>query len=129
MAPIRTKPIAWIAPCVCPDQSPRAIARKTACIQGFIHVRVARIGKLLCSVVFLHTEQTMEEESVLSIQEAFGDLKDPRSRTPTHNLQEMLVVALCAILCGAETWVGIQIWAQGKLEWLRRFVPLCNGVP
>ncbi|MFL9989688.1 transposase family protein [Paraburkholderia sediminicola] len=45
----------------------------------------------------------MEEERVLSIQEAFGDLTDPRSRTPTHNLQEMLVVALCAILCGAET--------------------------
>jgi predicted transposase YbfD/YdcC len=71
----------------------------------------------------------MEEGSVWSIQEAFGDLKDPRSRTPTHKLEEMLVVALCAILCGAETWVGIQIWAQGKLEWLRRFVPLCNGVP
>jgi hypothetical protein len=67
-------------------------------------------------VVFLHTEQTMEEGSVLSIQEAFGDLKDPRSRTPTHNLEEMLVVALCAILCGAETWSGIQIWAQGKLS-------------
>ena len=71
----------------------------------------------------------MEEGSVLGIQEAFGDLKDPRSRTPTHNLEEMLMVALCAILCGAETWVGVQIWAQGKLEWLRRFVPLCNGVP
>lgn len=71
----------------------------------------------------------MEEQSVLSIQEAFGDLEDPRSRTPTHNLQEMLVVALCAILCGAETWVGIQVWAQDRLEWLRRFVPLCNGVP
>ncbi|MFL9989687.1 transposase family protein, partial [Paraburkholderia sediminicola] len=25
--------------------------------------------------------------------------------------------------------MGIQIWTQGKLEWLRRFVPLCNGVP
>ena len=71
----------------------------------------------------------MEEDSVLSIEEAFGDLKDPRSHTPTHNLQEMLVVALCAILCGAETWVGIQVRAQDRHEWLRRFVPLCNGVP
>jgi predicted transposase YbfD/YdcC len=71
----------------------------------------------------------MKEESVLSIQEAFGDLKDPRSRTSLHNLQEMLLIALCAILCGAETWVAIQIWAQEKLGWLRRFVPLENGIP
>ncbi|MFL9989544.1 transposase family protein [Paraburkholderia sediminicola] len=41
----------------------------------------------------------------------------------------MLVVAPCAIQCGAENWVGIQIWAHGKLEWRRRFAPLCNGVP
>jgi hypothetical protein len=49
----------------------------------------------------------MEEGSVWSIQEAFGDLKDPRSRTPTHKLEEMLVVALCAILCGAEGSVAL----------------------
>lgn len=41
------------------------------------------------------------QEDVFSIEEAFGDLRDPRSRTPAHDLTEMLVVALCAILSGA----------------------------
>lgn len=68
-------------------------------------------------------------QDVLSIDEAFGDLRDPRSRTPAHDLQEMLVVALCAILSGADSWVAIQLWAEAKLDWLRRYVPLASGVP
>jgi hypothetical protein len=41
--------------------------------------------------------------ALLSREETFGDPKDPRSRTPAHDLTEMLVVALCAILSGAAT--------------------------
>jgi predicted transposase YbfD/YdcC len=66
---------------------------------------------------------------LLSIEEAFGDLKDPRSRTPAHDLTEMLVVALCAILSGADSWIGIELWGQAKLEWLRRHIPLLQGIP
>jgi hypothetical protein len=47
-------------------------------------------------------------EDVLSIEEAFGDLRDPHSRTRAHDLTEMLVVALCAVLSGADSWVAIQ---------------------
>ncbi len=39
-----------------------------------------------------------DEYEPLSLQDAFGDLKDPRVRTPEHDLTEMLVVALAAIL-------------------------------
>jgi hypothetical protein len=53
---------------------------------------------------------------VLSIEEAFGDLRDSRSRTPAHDLTEMLVVALCAILSGADSWVAIQTGA--KQSWI-----------
>lgn len=48
-----------------------------------------------------------DEYEPLSLQDAFGDLKDPRVRTPEHDLTEMLVVALAAILSGADSWVGI----------------------
>ncbi|CAE6737009.1 ISAs1 family transposase ISTha2 [Paraburkholderia domus] len=65
------------------------------------------------------------QEDVLSIEEAFGD---PRSRTPSHDLTEMLVVALCAILSGADSWVAIQTWAEAKLDWLRGYLPLVNGI-
>jgi hypothetical protein len=37
---------------------------------------------------------------ILSIEEAVGELRDPRSRTPAHDLREMLMVALCVILGG-----------------------------
>ncbi|VVE54730.1 ISAs1 family transposase [Pandoraea sputorum] len=66
---------------------------------------------------------------VLSIEEAFGDLSDPRSRTPVHGLTEVLLVALCAILSGANNWAGIELWGRAKLNWLRRHVPLKNGIP
>jgi predicted transposase YbfD/YdcC len=68
-------------------------------------------------------------QDVLNIEEAFGDLKDPRRREPEHDLSEMLLVALCAILCGADSWVAIELWGQAKLEWLRRYVPLAKGIP
>ncbi|WP_258187900.1 ISAs1 family transposase [Trinickia symbiotica] len=68
-------------------------------------------------------------DELLSIEEAFGDLKDPRSRTPEHGLTEMLVVALCAILAGADSWSAIELWGQEKLQWLRRHVQLQNGIP
>ncbi len=68
-------------------------------------------------------------DDVLSIEEAFGDLKDPRSRTPAHDLTGMLMVALCAILCGADSWMAIQAWGEAKLEWLRCYIPLELGIP
>jgi len=69
------------------------------------------------------------DDDILSIEETFGDLKDPRSRTPAHDLTEMLMVALCAILSGADSWMGIELWGQAKLEWLRRHIPLQQGIP
>ena len=41
----------------------------------------------------------------------------------------MLVVVLCAILADADSGSGIELWAQAKLEWLRRHLPLKNGIP
>jgi predicted transposase YbfD/YdcC len=67
-------------------------------------------------------------DDILSIEEAFGDLKDPRSRTPEYDLSGMLMVALCAILCGADSWVAIQTWGDEKLDWLRRHIPLEHGI-
>ncbi|WP_415872725.1 transposase family protein [Burkholderia ubonensis] len=44
---------------------------------------------------------------MLSIEEAFGGLTDPRSRPSPHDLREVLFVSLCAILSGADSWVAI----------------------
>lgn len=71
----------------------------------------------------------MEEVEALSVEDAFGDLKDPRSRSPEHPLSELLVVAIAAILSGADSWVGIATWGEAKIEWLRQYLRLANGVP
>lgn len=42
--------------------------------------------------------------------EAFGELEDPRSRECPHPLNEILFVALCATLCGAESFAGMAQW-------------------
>jgi len=68
------------------------------------------------------------ETAALSIEDAIDDLKDPRSRTSEHDLTEMLVVALCVILCGSDSWVAIQTWGEEELTWLRCHIPLANGI-
>ncbi|CAE6765480.1 transposase family protein [Paraburkholderia domus] len=63
------------------------------------------------------------EQDVFGIQDEFGDLRDPRSRTPASPT-DMLVVVVCAILSGADIRMAIQIWGEAKLCWLRRYLLL-----
>lgn len=65
-----------------------------------------------------------------SIVKHFSTLKDPRiERHKKHHLVDILVLAICAVLSGAEGWEAIEEYGHAKLEWLRRFIPLENGVP
>lgn len=66
----------------------------------------------------------------MSLIEHFATLKDPRiERKKLHRLVDMMVLSICAITCGAEGWQDIADFGHEKLEWLRRFIPLKNGVP
>jgi predicted transposase YbfD/YdcC len=72
----------------------------------------------------------MTTSPVASIQTQFGTLKDPRiDRTKRHLLLDILVLALCAIMCGADTWVEVEAFGIAKLKWFRQFLPLPNGIP
>ena len=65
-----------------------------------------------------------------SILEHFAPLIDPRiERGKAHQLLDMVVLAICAVVSGAEGWETIEEFGHTKLAWLRRFVPLANGVP
>ena len=71
----------------------------------------------------------METEKPVSLAEAFSIIVDPRvAGRSTHDLVEMLVVAVCAMLCGADNFVGIHAWAEERLDWLRRFMKLKHGI-
>lgn len=65
----------------------------------------------------------------MSLAEVFSVIADPRVvKRSTHDLVEMLVVAVCATLCGADSFVDIELWANERLEWLRRFMKLEHGI-
>jgi len=60
----------------------------------------------------------------------FEEITDPRvNRGKNYPLHELIFVTLCATLCGANGWVDVERFAKAKLQWLRRFIPLANGVP
>ena len=60
----------------------------------------------------------------------FENLTDPRlERTRRHVLQDILVIALCAMIANANTWVDIEHYGKTKLDFLRRFLALPNGIP
>jgi predicted transposase YbfD/YdcC len=60
----------------------------------------------------------------------FESLTDPRiARTRRHVLQDLLVIALCAMIANANTWVDIERYGKTKLDFLRRFLELPNGIP
>jgi predicted transposase YbfD/YdcC len=64
-----------------------------------------------------------------SIVEHFSTLKDPRiERHKKHKLVDIILLAICAILSGAEGWEAIEEYGHAKLEWLRKFIPL-EGIP
>lgn len=66
----------------------------------------------------------------LALVEAFADLVDPRvAGRSRHNLVEMLVVTVCALMCGVDDFVGVEAWANERIEWLRRFLKLENAIP
>src|SRR5260221_1682661 len=65
-----------------------------------------------------------------SITDYFSSLTDPRiERTKRHNLIDIISIALCGIICGADNWVDIEEFGKSKESWLRNFLALPNGIP
>jgi len=64
-----------------------------------------------------------------SIAEHFGQVKDPRNLGVDHLLIEIITIAICAVVCGADDWVEIEQFGQAKESWLRTFLLLPHGIP
>lgn len=63
-------------------------------------------------------------------KESFAFLPDPRvvGRT-SHGLLDILFLTLCGVVAGMDDWEAIEEWGLARLDWLRQFVPLENGIP
>ena len=62
--------------------------------------------------------------------EYFSGLDDPRiERAKRHNLLDIVTIAICGAICGADNWVDIELFGKCKEEWCRTFLELPNGIP
>lgn len=78
----------------------------------------------------METEKQSVQSQRMSLTEAFAEIPDPRvAGRSKHDLVEMLVVTVCGLMCGVDDFVGIEAWAKERIDWLRRFLKLENGVP
>jgi hypothetical protein len=68
--------------------------------------------------------------SSVSLLEHFKNLEDPRAEhLVEHRLLDIIALCICAVICGADSWVDIENYGRAKQEWLRGFLPLPNGIP
>jgi predicted transposase YbfD/YdcC len=63
------------------------------------------------------------------LRDHFADLTDPRRREVTHPLINIVTIAVCAVLCGADDFVAIAEYGEKKKDWLAKFLDLSAGIP
>jgi predicted transposase YbfD/YdcC len=69
-------------------------------------------------------------QKVTSLPEHFARVNDPRvDRTKRHLLIDILVIAICAVICGADDWVAVAAFGRAKQGWFKTFLRLPNGIP
>lgn len=72
----------------------------------------------------------MDERPVLVIQRYFADLPDPRiERTKRHQLLDIITIAVCAVISGADSWIDVEQYGLARHDWLASFLELPNGIP
>ncbi len=72
----------------------------------------------------------MQEPPRSRLHDSFATLVDPRiERTKRHELLDIITIARCGVICGADSWVEIEAFGKAKRAWLRTFLALPNGIP
>ena len=72
----------------------------------------------------------MSNEDPISLIVSFQDLPDPRVEGRCdHQLIDIIVIGVCAMIAGADTWVDIESFGKAKQNWLKTFLDLPNGIP
>jgi len=71
----------------------------------------------------------MSKQKSVRIADHFAELTDPRRREVIYPLINVVVIAICAVVCGADDFVAIAKFGRTKHEWLARFLDLETGIP
>src|SRR5690349_539102 len=72
----------------------------------------------------------MERQHRSDVETYFASREDPRGeRTKLHKLLDIIIIAICGVICGAEGWAEIEEFGKEKGEWLKTLLELPNGIP
>ena len=72
----------------------------------------------------------MAQAPQATILDHFAELDDPRvERTRHHKLVDIIAIAICATICGADSWVHVELFGKSKLAWFQTFLELPHGIP
>lgn len=72
----------------------------------------------------------MKLKPKITIADHFSEMEDPRVEwSIQHKLIDIITIAICAVICGADTWVDIETYGLAKEEWFKQFLELANGIP
>src|SRR5215831_12195050 len=72
----------------------------------------------------------MEEGTRRDLETLFSQVEDPRvERTKRHRLRDVIILAICGVICGAEGWVEIEEFGKAKEAWFTELLGLPNGIP
>lgn len=79
---------------------------------------------------YILLRRRMKLKPKVSIADHFAQMSDPRvERTKQHKLIDIMTIAICAVICGADTWVDIETYGKSKSSFLKQFLELPNGIP
>ena len=67
-------------------------------------------------------------KKLIKSTESIPDFRRPWGNL-LHKLSDILVIAFCAIICGAQTYRDLEVFGNAKKEWLSLYLPLKNGIP
>src|SRR5215472_17420676 len=72
----------------------------------------------------------MDPSPVQALKAHFAQLEDPRvERTRLHQLLDIVIIAICAVMAGAESWDDSALFGEAKQDWFATFLDLPNGIP
>ena len=71
----------------------------------------------------------MSQHPAATIVENFADLQDTRRYNKRHLLMDIVYIAICAVICGADDWEAVEEFGKDKQDWFERFLELPHGIP
>jgi predicted transposase YbfD/YdcC len=72
----------------------------------------------------------MEENDLRDLESIFAQVEDPRmERTKLYRLRDIIILAICGVLCGADGWVEIEEFGKAKEAFFTELLNLPNGIP